>query len=240
MRLSGRGLDEIRKIEVEPNISLYAEGSCLIMFGNTQIICSATVDKHIPPFLKGKGQGWLTAEYGMLPRSTNQRMRRDINLGKINGRSQEIQRLIGRSLRACINFELLGEKQIIIDCDVINADGGTRTASITGGYIALHLAIMHLLKEKELKVNPIRQQIAAISCGIVGGRVMVDLDYMEDSNADVDANFVLGSDGTIIEIQGSSEKKPFTETQFNTMLSLAQKAMPTLIKRQNETLNNNS
>lgn len=190
MRPSKRKNNQLRKILIEPNVLNHAEGSCIIKFGNTHVICSASFDDTVPRFLKGQNKGWATAEYGMLPRSTNQRMRRESSNGKQGGRTLEIQRLIGRSMRAAIDLNLLGERQILIDCDVINADGGTRTAAITGSYVALHLAIRNLMDRKILRKNPLTSQIAAISCGIYNGETIVDLDYDEDSTAEVDANFV--------------------------------------------------
>jgi ribonuclease PH len=236
MRPSGRKNNQIRQISIELSPLVNAEGSCLIKIGNTHVMCSATYETSIPPFLRGQGQGWITAEYGMLPGSTNQRIKREAALGKQGGRTQEIQRLIGRSVRSIINLKALGERQIIIDCDVINADGGTRTAAITGSYIALHLAVKSLMKRKVLKVNPLTTQIAAISCGIYKGEPIVDLDYLEDSNAEVDANFVFAGNGNLIEVQGTAEQKPFSEEQFLAMLSLARSASTELFELQNRVL----
>ncbi len=236
MRPSKRKNDQLREIIVETNVLNHAEGSCMIKFGNTHVICSASLDEYVPPFLKGKGQGWITAEYGMLPRSTNQRMRRESAQGKQSGRTQEIQRLIGRSLRTAVDLKVLGERQILIDCDVINADGGTRTAAITGSYIALHLAVSKLLDRRIIRNNPIILQVAAISCGVRNGEVVVDLDYDEDSDAEVDANFVFASSGKIIEIQGTAEKEPFSEESFLEMLKLAKKATSELFLMQNKIL----
>ncbi len=236
MRPSGRSFDELREINIETNISKHAEGSCLISFGETKVICTATIDEMIPPFLRGKNQGWVTAEYGMLPRSTNSRLKREIQVGKPSGRTQEIQRLIARSLRAVTNLSLLGERQIIVDCDVIQADGGTRTASITGGYIALYLACEQLLKQKTIKKMPIIGEIAAISCGIYKGQTVIDLDYIEDSNAEVDANFVLAGNGKIIEIQATAEKSTFSDQQFFEMLTLAKAGISKLVDLQKEIL----
>nr|WP_253307745.1 ribonuclease PH [Rickettsia endosymbiont of Ceutorhynchus assimilis] len=236
MRPSGRKNNQIRQISIELSPLVNAEGSCLIKIGNTHVMCSATYEKSIPPFLRGQGQGWITAEYGMLPGSTNQRIKREAALGKQGGRTQEIQRLIGRSMRAIINLKALGERQIIIDCDVINADGGTRTAAITGSYIALHLAVRSLMNRKALKVNPLITQIAAVSCGIYKGEPIVDLDYLEDSNAEVDANFVFAGNGNLIEVQSTAEQKPFSEEQFLAMLKLARSASTELFELQNQLL----
>ena len=236
MRPSGRRPNQIRQILIEKSPLFSAEGSCLIKIGNTHVICSATAEATVPPFLRGQNQGWITAEYGMLPRSTNQRVKREAAQGKLSGRTQEIQRLIGRSMRAAVNLKALGERQIIIDCDVINADGGTRTAAITGSYIALQLAIRSLMDKKILKTNPLITQIAAISCGIYKGHPVIDLDYQEDSEADVDANFVLSSNGGIIEIQGTAENGSFSEEQLSEMLKLAKVAISELFRLQNQVL----
>lgn len=235
-RPSKRKNNQTREISIEKNILHNADGSCLIKFGNTQVICSASIENSVPRFLKGKNTGWITAEYGMLPRSTEQRMQREATKGSQGGRTQEIQRLIGRSLRSMINLKFLGERQIIIDCDVINADGGTRTAAITGSYVALHLAIRSLLDKKIIKNNPLKCQIAAISCGIYQGQAIVDLDYIEDSNAEVDANFVFSSTGNIIEVQATGEKSDFNQQQFIDMLTLAQEAASKLFQIQNQVL----
>lgn len=236
MRPSKRKNNQLRKISIEPNVLNHAEGSCIIKFGNTHVICSASLDDTVPRFLKGQNKGWITAEYGMLPRSTNQRMRRESTTGKQGGRTLEIQRLIGRSLRSTIDLNLLGERQILIDCDVINADGGTRTAAITGSYVALHLAIRNLIDRKILRKNPLTAQIAAISCGIYNGEIIVDLDYDEDSTAEVDANFVFNQKGNLIEIQGTGEDGDFTTNQLMQMLSLAQNAANELFVAQNKIL----
>ncbi|WP_367363666.1 ribonuclease PH [Candidatus Tisiphia endosymbiont of Nedyus quadrimaculatus] len=240
MRDFNRKNNQLRNISIEPSVLLNADGSCLVKFGNTHVICSATYETSVPPFLRGQNQGWITAEYGMLPRSTHQRIKRESTQGKQSGRTQEIQRLIGRSMRAAIDLKALGEKQIIIDCDVINADGGTRTAAITGSYIALHLAIRSLIARKILKTNPLISQVAAISCGIYKGQSIVDLDYLEDSNAEVDANFVFSGNGNIIEIQSTAEKNPFSEEQFYDMLKLARSAASDLFKLQNQILLNSA
>ena len=234
IRPSRRINNELRSISVETSTMSNAEGSCLIKCGNTHVMCSATLESNVPSFLRGQNHGWVTAEYGMLPRSTNQRMKREAAQGKQSGRTLEIQRLISRSMRASMNLEVLGERQIIIDCDVINADGGTRTTAITGSYIALYLAIKSLIKKKILRTNPIITQVAAVSCGIYKGETIVDLDYSEDSEADVDANFVFAGNGNLIEIQGTAEKTPFAEEAFIRMLKLAKDASAKLFQIQNE------
>jgi len=227
---------ELRPIEIIPNYLKNADGSCLIKFGNTQVICTASFDTKIPRWLKGSGSGWVTAEYGMLPRSTNERMRREASVGKIGGRTSEIQRLIGRSLRASINLNLLGENLITIDCDVIEADGGTRTASITGGFVALKQCIDILRDKKIIQTNPIKNHVAAISCGLMTGDILVDLDYREDSNADVDANFVMNEKNEIIELQMTGEKTTCSEKQLMNMLELSKQSIQLLIKKQKESL----
>jgi len=236
MRPSKRKVTQLREISIEPNVLNHAEGSCMVKFGNTHVICSASVDNFVPRFLKGKNSGWVTAEYGMLPRSTNDRMRREAANGKQGGRTLEIQRLIGRSMRAAVDLQALGERQILIDCDVINADGGTRTAAITGSYVALHLAIRSLIDRKLLRKNPLIAQIAAISCGIYKGKAVVDLDYDEDSSAEVDANFVFNQKGNLIEIQGTGEEGDFTTEQLMEMLALAKNAANELFAVQNKIL----
>ena len=235
-RINERTAESLREISFETNVLPHAEGSCLIKFGNTHVLCTATVDDKVPPFLKGKGQGWVTAEYSMLPRATEQRTPRDSTKGQVNGRAQEFQRLIGRALRAVVDFTVMGERQIIIDCDVVRADGGTRTASITGGFIALHMAFDKLLKEKKIVKNPISNFISAISVGIVKGNVLLDLDYIEDSQADTDANFIMTEDGKIIEIQAAAEKQPFSEQHFFNMLKLAKSGTSRLIELQKQAL----
>ena len=227
---------ELRPIEILPNYIKNADGSCLIKFGNTQVICTASFDVKVPRWLKNSGRGWVTAEYGMLPRSTNERMRREASVGKVGGRTSEIQRLIGRSLRASIDLSLLGENLITVDCDVIQADGGTRTASITGGFVALKQCI-NILKEKNIiKTNPVKNHIAAISCGIVDGDILVDLDYQEDSNADVDANFVINENDEIIELQMTGEKSTFTDVHLIKMLELSKQSAQLLINKQKKIL----
>ena len=222
-RTAGRTPEDIRSLTIEPHFSPYAEGSCLICVGDTHVICTASVDEKVPPFLRGAGRGWVTAEYGMLPRATHSRMDREAARGKQSGRTQEIQRLIGRSLRAIIDLEKLGERQIKIDCDVIRADGGTRTASITGAWVALSLAVEDLMQKGLIAAMPLRDQVAAISCGLVAGEALADLDYNEDSNAETDANFVLTASGGIVEIQGTAEQHPFSESQLMEMMALAKK-----------------
>lgn len=236
MRPSGRALCDIREVKMSPHFTKHAEGSVLIEFGDTQVICTASVENTVPPFLKGKGQGWLTAEYGMLPRSTNTRMRREASAGKQGGRTLEIQRLIGRSLRAALDLSLLGERTIYIDCDVIQADGGTRTASITGGFVALSLAVEKMIAEGTLSQSPIVNQIASISVGVYQGQVVADLDYAEDSNADTDMNLVMTDKGEFIEVQGTAEAAPFNLAQMTAMMTLGQQAIFNLIAIQNQTL----
>lgn len=227
-RPSGRNCDQLRDITFELDYAPQAEGSCLIKFGNTHVICTASIEDKVPPFLKGKGEGWVTAEYGMLPRSTADRMDREAAKGKQSGRTQEIQRLIGRSLRAVIDLKALGEKQIIIDCDVIRADGGTRTAAITGGYIALFAACVKAAKQGRIKTMPITKQVAAVSCGIYKGQAVLDLDYLEDSTAQADANFILTDTGQIIEIQATAETEPFADSLFQEVFVLARKGIKEL------------
>lgn len=231
-----RAHDGLRPVTLTANVSRHAEGSCLIEVGNTKVLCTATVEEKAPPFLKGTGQGWVTAEYGMLPRSTNSRNPREAAKGKQSGRTQEIQRLIGRSLRASCDLSLLEERQIILDCDVLEADGGTRTASITGACVALHLACRTMLDKGLIKKMPVQHLVAAVSCGIVGTTALLDLDYSEDSTAEVDANFVLSSDGRIIEIQGTAEKDPFSETQFIELFTLAKTGVAQLNALQKQAL----
>ena len=223
MRASGRTNDEKRDVTIKPNVLKNADGSVLISCGNTEVICSAMVVNEVPPFLAETGRGWLTAEYAMLPASTPSRKRREKQ--KPDGRSTEIQRLIGRSLRSIMDFEALGEKTIYIDCDVISADGGTRTASITGGYSALKICVDNMLKNGDLSKNPLRGQVAAISCGIVGGEALLDLEYVEDSSAEADMNVVMTDGGGLIEVQCTGEKRPISEAEFNTLLSLAKKGI---------------
>ena len=236
MRSFKRNDDELRPIDFRRQFTKHAEGSVLVISGDTQVICNATIDETVPSFLKGKGQGWVTAEYGMLPRSTNTRMGREAARGKQSGRTQEIQRLIGRSLRAIINLEKLGERTIHIDCDVIQADGGTRTASISGSYVALHDAIDYLLKEKKLLETPIVDSIAAISVGIMNDKTLLDLDYAEDSKCDTDMNFVMTGSGDFVEIQGTAEGKPFSKKEMDELTKIAQKGIALITKKQFEAL----
>ena len=227
MRISGRANNELRKVEIIPDFLEHAEGSCLISFGNTKVICAATVENKVPPFLKGPGTGWISAEYSLLPRSTSIRTEREAVKGKQTGRTHEIQRLIGRSLRAAFSLDNFGERQIKIDCDVIQADGGTRTASICGACVAIGLAI----KKMRLKVNPFRNLVAAVSCGIVDGKVLLDLDFSEDSRAEVDANFVMIDTGGLVEIQATGEKNVFESSQLMEMLEFSRQGINQIFKR---------
>lgn len=235
-RPSGRKSSEMRKVILEPHCSRYAEGSCLVQFGETKVICTATLEEKVPSFLKGTGGGWITAEYGMLPRATHTRMDREAAKGKQSGRTQEIQRLIGRSLRSIIDLSLLGERTIKIDCDVIQADGGTRTASITGAYVALHHALQTLVERKILKSIPLIDSVAAVSCGIYQSVPVLDLDYDEDSAAETDANFVITGKGGLVEIQATAEERPFADADFAAMLSLAKQGIIELTALQNEAI----
>jgi ribonuclease PH len=225
MRPSGRQPDALRAVSIEPGFAKYAEGSCLVRFGDTHVLCTASVEERVPPFLRNTGRGWVTAEYGMLPRSTHTRTDREAAKGKQSGRTQEIQRLIGRSLRAVSNLEGFGERQVKIDCDVLQADGGTRTASITGAWVALYQAFSRMVARGEMAKIPLTAQVAAISCGIYQGVPVLDLDYPEDSTAIADANFVLTDQGGIIEIQGTAEQHPFSEAEFMQLLTLAKKGI---------------
>lgn len=236
MRPSNRAPDEMRIIRMTRNYTKHAEGSVLIEFGDTRVLCTASVEDRVPPFLRGKGQGWVTAEYGMLPRSTSSRMGREAARGKQGGRTLEIQRLIGRSLRAAIDMQALGERSITIDCDVIQADGGTRTASITGGYVALADAIQSLLTDKKIEKNPLIGQIVSVSVGIYKGTPILDLDYPEDSNAETDMNVVMDGNGHFIEVQGTAEGHPFSQDELNSMLVLAKTGIAQLIEIQQATL----
>ena len=220
-RPSGRTPDQLRSISLEPSVSLYAEGSCLAKFGNTHVLCTASLDERVPPFLRNSGKGWVTAEYGMLPRSTHSRMDREAARGKQTGRTLEIQRLIGRSLRAVTNLQALGERQIKIDCDVIQADGGTRTAAITGAWVALRIACEKLLLAGAITKLPLTGQVAAISCGVFQGVPVLDLDYLEDSAAEIDANFIMTADGELVEVQATGEAHPFSRNVLDQMLDLA-------------------
>jgi ribonuclease PH len=228
MRPSNRTPDQLRDVTIETNVSRYAEGSCIITAGHTKVLATASVDESVPPFLRGKGQGWVTAEYGMLPRATHTRGRREAAAGKQSGRTQEIQRLIGRSLRAVVDMKALGERQISIDCDVLQADGGTRTASITGAWVALRLAVNKLMADGVLKTDPILDSVAAISCGVFKDTPVLDLDYDEDSNAEADSNFVLTGGGDIVEVQATGEKRGFTRAEFEALFSLAEKGISEL------------
>lgn len=235
-RPSGRKHNEKRDVSVEIGTSKYAEGSCLIRFGDTHVFCTASVEERVPPFLRGQGIGWITAEYGMLPRSTHTRTDREAARGKQSGRTLEIQRLIGRSLRAVTDTKALGERQVRIDCDVIQADGGTRTAAITGGYIALYLALKNLVSKQVLPRVPLSDQVAAISCGIYKGYPVLDLDYSEDSSAEADCNFVLTGAGGIIEIQATAEKEPFSSSVFDELTDLAKCGIAELVRLQKTVL----
>ncbi|MGE3624697.1 MAG: ribonuclease PH [Bdellovibrionales bacterium] len=228
MRPSGRQPDQLRTVSLQPGFSAHAEGSCLVKFGNTHVLCTATVEEKVPSWLKGKGKGWVTAEYGMLPRSTHTRTEREAAKGRQSGRTQEIQRLIGRALRAVTDLEKLGEVQIILDCDVIQADGGTRTAAITGSYVALAHACKHLQTVGALKSWPLIDTVAAISCGVYKGAPVLDLDYAEDSSAETDANFVITGSGGLVEVQATAEQRAFSEQQFNQLLALARKGVSEL------------
>jgi len=236
MRPSNRQPDEMRAVRITRNYTKHAEGSVLIEFGDTKVICTASVEERVPGFLRGKGQGWVTAEYGMLPRSTGSRMRREASSGKQGGRTMEIQRLIGRALRAGIDLEVLGENTISLDCDVIQADGGTRTASITGAWVALNDAIQHLLDKKTIDRNPLHHQIASVSVGIYNGTPVLDLDYAEDSNAETDMNVVMNSDNGFIEVQGTAEGHPYSKDELNSMLALAEKGITELFAVQQEAI----
>lgn len=232
MRPSGRNLDEMRAVSIETGVTKHAEGSCMIRMGDTHVLCTATIEDRVPPFIKGSGLGWVTAEYGMLPRSTTSRMRREATAGKQGGRTVEIQRLIGRSLRAGVDRSALGERQITVDCDVIQADGGTRCASITGGWVALRLAINKLMKTGAVTSDPLISPVAAISCGIYAGQPVLDLDYPEDSEAGVDGNFIMLGNGQMIEVQMSAEGSTFSRDQMNQLLDLANKGVGELVAAQ--------
>ncbi len=235
LRPSGRKINELRPIDIIPCFNKYAEGSCLISIGDTKVICTASIDEKVPHFIKGSGHGWVTAEYSMLPRATEQRLLRDKD--KINSRSIELQRIVGRSLRQCLDLSKLGERQIIIDCDVIQADGGTRCASITGGFVALYLAVQSLIKERKIKINPIKNFVAAVSCGIYKNVCVLDFDYTEDSDSECDINFIMNDRHELIEIQGTAEKTPFSFQKFNELFVLASNGIDELIKKQKESLN---
>ena len=232
MRPSGRKLDEMRAVSIETGFTKHAEGSALIKIGHTHVLCTATIEDRVPPFIKGSGLGWVTAEYGMLPRATNTRMRREAAMGKQGGRTVEIQRLIGRSLRAGVDRSALGERQITIDCDVLQADGGTRCASITGGWVALKLAVNKLMKAGDIVSDPLVDPVSAVSCGIYAGQPVLDLDYPEDSEAGVDGNFILTGTGRLIEVQMSSEGQTFSRDQMNQLMDLAEKGVSELVAAQ--------
>lgn len=236
MRPSGRAIDEMRHVTFTRHYTKHAEGSVLVEFGDTKVLCTASISDKVPPFLRKTNSGWVTAEYGMLPRSTGSRMGREAARGKQSGRTVEIQRLIGRSLRACVDMKKLGERQITIDCDVIQADGGTRTASISGGYVALHDAITTLLQEGKIKSNPLYAQIASVSVGIYEGNAVLDLDYPEDSNAETDMNIIMNEAAQFIEVQGTAEGQAFSHAEMNQMLQLADKGIKEIIELQNKAL----
>ena len=236
MRPSGRAHDQLRAVSLELDATRHAEGSCIVRFGDTHVLCTATIEERVPPFLRNTGKGWVTAEYGMLPRSTNTRTAREAARGKQSGRTHEIQRLIGRSLRAVTRLDALGERQVLIDCDVLQADGGTRTASITGAYVALHRALAKLVASGALPALPLREPVAAVSCGIVGGEAVLDLDYAEDSTAQADGNFVLSASGGIVEVQITAEDQPVTSEQFETMRRLAAGGIASLVELQRQAL----
>jgi ribonuclease PH len=235
-RPSGRRPDEMRRVTLQPGVLKHAEGSCLVKFGDTHVLCTASLENQAPPFLRGSGKGWVTAEYGMLPRATSERTRREAAAGKQSGRTQEIQRLIGRSLRAITALEILGERQIIIDCDVLQADGGTRTASITGAFVALHRCVSFMAQTGLIARHALKEQVAAVSCGIHQGMPVLDLDYDEDSAAETDANFVLTGAGGLVEVQGTAEGAVFSESQLGELLGLARKGTAELFALQKEAL----
>ena len=233
-----RNFDQLRDITFETNINIHAEGSCLVKFGNTHVLCTASIDEKIPPWLRNSGKGWVTAEYGMLPRSTNTRIDREAARGKQSGRTQEIQRLIGRSLRSVTDLQELGERQIKIDCDVIQADGGTRTTAITGAWVALRIACEHLLLAGTITQSPLTGQVAAISCGIYQKQAVLDLDYEEDSSAEIDANFILTAEGELVEVQATGEEHPFSRSSLNEMLDLAESGCGQLFVLQQRAVQN--
>ena len=236
MRPSKRLPDQMRKVSLELGVIKHAEGSCLVKFGDTHVLCTASMEESLPPFLRGSGRGWVTAEYGMLPRSTGSRMRREAAVGKQSGRTQEIQRLIGRSLRAVVDLSAMGERQVTLDCDVLQADGGTRTAAITGGFVALSQAFRFMVSTGLLKQAPIKDHVSAISCGIFNGTPVLDLDYDEDSAAETDANFVITGSGGLVEVQGAAEGAPFSEAQLGELLALARKGTTELVALQKAVL----
>ncbi len=236
MRPSGRKQDQMRAVSFETDVSKHAEGSCLVKFGDTHVLCTASVEDRIPQWLKGSGKGWVTAEYGMLPRSTGTRTDREAARGKQSGRTQEIQRLIGRAMRSVTDLKAMGERQVILDCDVIQADGGTRTAAITGSYVALYQAFAYMKSVRLLTTIPLLDQVAAVSCGIYNGATVLDLDYPEDSAAQADANFVLTGKGAIVEVQGTAETTPFSDAQFMELMALARKGIGELMDLQRKAL----
>jgi ribonuclease PH len=236
MRPSGRTADQLREVTLEPGFAPYAEGSCLVRCGNTHVLCTATVQDRVPMFLRNSGRGWVTAEYGMLPRATSKRTEREAARGRQSGRTQEIQRLIGRALRAVTEMSLMGERQVVLDCDVLQADGGTRTAAITGAYVALHQAFAGLVAAAALPALPLREPLAAVSCGLLEGQAVLDLDYAEDSTAEADANFVLTASGQIVEIQVTAESAPLDATQFAAMQRLAGQGVRQLVGLQRRAL----
>jgi ribonuclease PH len=232
MRPSKRAPDELRPVTLERGVARYAEGSCLVSFGETRVLCAASLEERGPPWLRGSGKGWVTAEYAMLPRATHERTRREVSAGKPSGRTQEIQRLIGRALRAVVNLPAIGERQVVVDCDVLQADGGTRTAAITGAWVALHDCFTWMQGRSIISVNPLREHVAAVSCGIHGGTPVLDLDYAEDSSAETDANFVITGSGGLVEVQATAEGKPFSEDELSGMLRLARGGVARLIALQ--------
>lgn len=236
MRPSKRKPDELRRVSIERAVSIHAEGSCLIKFGETHVLCTASLEERVPPWLKGQQRGWVTAEYGMLPRATGERMRREVTKGQASGRTQEIQRLIGRSLRAVVDLKKLGERQISVDCDVIQADGGTRTASITGAWVALYDCVAWMKARDMVGDDVLRDQVAAVSCGLYDGEAVLDLDYAEDSSADADANFVMTGSGGIVEVQGTAETTAFSEDDFDNLMRLAKKGIKDLVELQKLTV----
>jgi ribonuclease PH len=236
MRPSKRQPDELRRVSIERAVSKHAEGSCLIKFGDTQVLCTASLEERVPPWLKGQGRGWVTAEYGMLPRATSERTRREVTVGHASGRTQEIQRLIGRALRAIVDMSQLGERQISIDCDVLQADGGTRTAAITGAWVALHDCIQWMKLRDMVKDTVLRDQVAAVSCGIYKGTPLLDLDYAEDSAAEADSNFVMTGTGGIVEVQGTAETVAFSQESFDQLMVLAKKGIGELVALQKLTV----
>ena len=236
MRPSKRAASDLRPVRFERAVSRHAEGSCLVRFGDTEVLCTASLEDKVPGWLRGGGKGWVTAEYGMLPRSTTERMRREASAGRPSGRTQEIQRLIGRSLRAVVDMQKLGERQITIDCDVLQADGGTRTASITGAWVALHDCIRWMQARDMVSEDPLTDHVAAVSCGVYGGETVLDLDYLEDSDAETDANFVMTGAGNLVEVQASAEGEPFTQEQLVAMLDLARAGITQLVDLQKMTI----